>query len=1031
VTRSLHRPKVHLVWLALVLFGAAACEIDPDNPYDQEAPAGLKPRGSIAGEVLLSDAADRSGVAVRVLENGRNAVTGADGTYRIADLESSSYTVQLSKAGYRTETRFAIVRLGADVVLDEVTLKDLMPPAPPRIIEPSCIIDIPTECDADAVRRGTCTAETAVTVEGGPFPYAGACDAADPSTTFTADADGAFAFEVRGGTDYSEWTRVCYGDEGLLFHVAENAESRLRVRKVDPEGNASSDDFILITEDSEPPAAPVIVDVIEGRDRARVFWEPSPSIDTAAYRVYYGAADKSLIGTFAREGDSPIDVGPATEFTLSGLNPGTMVFIAVSAVDGVGIEGPTSETTIALPNPVTPEPAGLLDLSGGAPGEVLDLAVSGDLALVARGPQGIDVVDLSDRGAPERIGRLAEASPATGVALTPGLAAVTAGAQGLMLVDLTDPTTPAIIGRLGATDMGLTDVDLVDVSLSGRYAALANAAGDDGAAGLLLADLSDPGRPVLAGQADLTGTPHSVALSGRLAFASTPSDGSPSIEILDIDDPAVPLYLAGVPTADLGRPRELIVSGERLYAANRGDGLEVLTLNRAALLDPAHDCDTEGDCVVAVGTFDTPDSVYGAVVAGGLVGIADAEHGLVTIGTANPGNPDQLGRIGTDGKAVAVALRGSHAAVALADERLQLIELAAPRAPTPTASVVTRDTALDVAVIGHCALVADGQAGVTAVDLNDPAGLRLAGTVESIGTVSELLVDGDLAIARSPGSSLALLDVSDPCRPALLGTWQPQGPRIGGLVLLPGRLLLVALEEREVSGTRFAGRLTLIDIADPTAPAVLASAWATDLGFPAERALHFGELAVAGERAFVVERLGSAADTETGLGLFDLSALLADPGTCRSAPDACLPDSISWVALPELQRAAALRVIDRNFIVLLDALDSTEANGRLLVLPADLEPASPTVVSTLELDSIVGGLRADGSYLYIGAGDQGLVVVDRSALLSDPEACAAGGCTLSVTARLALEDEAHGLDVAGPWVLVADGLAGLRVVELE
>ena len=64
-------------------------------------------------------------------------------------------------------------------------------------------------------------------------------------------------------------------------------------------------------------------------------WSPNPESDLAGYKVYYDtdASGFPYDGTGAAEGDSPIDVGNVTSFTLTGLTPGTTYYLAVTAYD--------------------------------------------------------------------------------------------------------------------------------------------------------------------------------------------------------------------------------------------------------------------------------------------------------------------------------------------------------------------------------------------------------------------------------------------------------------------------------------------------------------------------------------------------------------------------------------------------------------------------------------------------------------------------------------------------------------------------
>ena len=69
-------------------------------------------------------------------------------------------------------------------------------------------------------------------------------------------------------------------------------------------------------------------------------WDPNTEPDLNGYMVYYKQVSSGppYNGTGATEGDSPIDVGNMTEFTLHGLTDGATYFFAVTAYDTEDLE---------------------------------------------------------------------------------------------------------------------------------------------------------------------------------------------------------------------------------------------------------------------------------------------------------------------------------------------------------------------------------------------------------------------------------------------------------------------------------------------------------------------------------------------------------------------------------------------------------------------------------------------------------------------------------------------------------------------
>ena len=101
-------------------------------------------------------------------------------------------------------------------------------------------------------------------------------------------------------------------------------------------------------------------------------WDPNTETDLAGYKIYYKTEFSGPIydGTGALEGDSPIDIGDITEFTLHGLLDGADYFFAVTAYNFEALESTYSNEvgafSVALRQgfnlvslPVTPEDSSL------------------------------------------------------------------------------------------------------------------------------------------------------------------------------------------------------------------------------------------------------------------------------------------------------------------------------------------------------------------------------------------------------------------------------------------------------------------------------------------------------------------------------------------------------------------------------------------------------------------------------------------------------------------------------------------------
>lgn len=83
-----------------------------------------------------------------------------------------------------------------------------------------------------------------------------------------------------------------------------------------------------------PPPAPAFLIATPGDGSVSLSWRAVISPDLAGYRIYYGTRPQQYFGTGSTAGDSPVDVGKLSKFTLDGLANGQLYYFAVVAYDG-------------------------------------------------------------------------------------------------------------------------------------------------------------------------------------------------------------------------------------------------------------------------------------------------------------------------------------------------------------------------------------------------------------------------------------------------------------------------------------------------------------------------------------------------------------------------------------------------------------------------------------------------------------------------------------------------------------------------
>ncbi|MFW5717834.1 MAG: fibronectin type III domain-containing protein [Spirochaetota bacterium] len=132
-------------------------------------------------------------------------------------------------------------------------------------------------------------------------------------------------------TGAADWTPVRPGDP---VPAAEGRFLQLRAELLPDtrEGLAPTlSQITVVYEPDPPPPSPTALRAVPGDRLVRLEWAPVQDPDIEGYLVYYGQRSGRYFGTESEQGASPVDVGPATSITVSGLENGTLYFFAVQA----------------------------------------------------------------------------------------------------------------------------------------------------------------------------------------------------------------------------------------------------------------------------------------------------------------------------------------------------------------------------------------------------------------------------------------------------------------------------------------------------------------------------------------------------------------------------------------------------------------------------------------------------------------------------------------------------------------------------
>jgi parallel beta-helix repeat protein len=163
-----------------------------------------------------------------------------------------------------------------------------------------------------------------------------------PPSSFTRNSllgdDTAFTifYDVPHGSDMNA--------ENNFWGTTDSFEILLRIYDffIDPsKGIVDYTPFLTEPDVSAPPGPPKGLAVAGvGSGTIDLNWQPNLESDLSGYKLYYDfdAPGYPYNGTGLVEGDSPIDVGDVTSFTLSGLAAGMTYYVALTAYDAAGNE---------------------------------------------------------------------------------------------------------------------------------------------------------------------------------------------------------------------------------------------------------------------------------------------------------------------------------------------------------------------------------------------------------------------------------------------------------------------------------------------------------------------------------------------------------------------------------------------------------------------------------------------------------------------------------------------------------------------
>lgn len=206
-----------------------------------------------------------------------------------------------------------------------------------------------TRNPADDGSAGPVTDEVAVGMSGLTFTY--------------RDGDGNIT-TFRSAVQEVEVTIRAIGSSGML---QADREEQHQVREVEMSTRVRCRNLgksVPTLGDVTPPAAPTGLAVVFGCGTATISWTANPESDISGYYLHYSVGGgPPYEGTDARQGPSPIFVGNANTYTLTGLALASTYSISLQAVDNADNESGYASEESGSPVDATP-PSVPTNLSG-------------------------------------------------------------------------------------------------------------------------------------------------------------------------------------------------------------------------------------------------------------------------------------------------------------------------------------------------------------------------------------------------------------------------------------------------------------------------------------------------------------------------------------------------------------------------------------------------------------------------------------------------------------------------------------------
>jgi hypothetical protein len=532
------------------------------------------------------------------------------------------------------------------------------------------------------------------------------------------------------------------------------------------------------------------------------------------------------------------------------------------------------------------------------------------------------------------------------IAANAGVVLVTAGKNGVIVFDINDPTRLILAGQYHTTWPATT----VLVDNNRAYVAT-------GRGGLVLLDLTQAGQPQWLGSHSRLGyvTQLDFVDDTRVAVSNRRGD----IYIVDTRNPAFPTidtsFRSAQSVSDMSVHYPMLALG----------GEDVLTLfdisPRAPLVSNEN---------LDVGEGVNLGGQRKAWLEDNILYVADWFSGIHLYDVSNPHSPRLRSSFHTPGSPKGIIVKDGYAYVADDDHGLAVIDVHDVDAPRHVTRLPTSGLAYTPVIENNTLYLASHHDGFHIIDISEPESPQLTGHFNTPGKAWSIAVSNGIAYVADSEAGLLIFDVSNPAQPRALGKFHPEGNAED--ILLHGDTAYVAF---------FDAGVYVLDISKPGSPRPIAH-----LPTPGDaRGLERVD-----DRLFIADWLAgihvvdiSDVEKPRVLGSFDTDG--AAWGVRVARDQAYVLDWWGGLSVIDVSQPRQLKLTAQygqpSLVVALAIKDqflfAAQRHAGLQVYDIR-NPLNPTWATAVELPGIATQVAVAGEVAMVALGDSGLALVDIS-----------------------------------------------------